>query len=136
MITGSCVCGQLHYEADETQVIGAMHCHCSDCRKATGSGKASIVNFPKTAIKLSGNYKVYETIGTQGSHIKRGFCPDCGSQMITLIDEMPEIMFLKAGTMDDSDWITFGANLWAKSAQKWDPIDASLMSFDENPVTS
>ena len=135
MVQGSFVCGALRYEADETQVIGAMHCHCSDCRKATGSGKASIVNFPKTAIKLTGEYKVYQTVGKQGAHVNRGFCPECGSQMITLIDEMPDIMFIKAGTMDESDWVKFDANLWVSTAPKWDPADENLPSFSENPTS-
>jgi len=35
-LRGACLCGCIRYEvADEFQY--AMNCHCSDCRKATGS---------------------------------------------------------------------------------------------------
>jgi hypothetical protein len=135
MITGSCLCGQLSYELDETSAVGGMHCHCTDCRKATGSGKASIINFPKSAVKLSGSYKTYETIGTGGLHIQRGFCPDCGSQLMTLVGEMPDNIFIKAGTMDDSSWAQFDISIWGDSAQDWSPADQRLPVLPKNMTT-
>lgn len=128
MITGSCLCGQLHFEADETQAQGGIHCHCQDCRKATGSGKASIVNFPKSAVNLVGDYNIFETVGTSGMHIRRGFCPTCGGQLLTLVEEMPDNIFIKAGTMDESSWARFDVTIWGDSAQNWSPVD------DRGPV--
>ena len=39
-LAGSCLCGAVRYEAtgEETRFY---HCHCSRCRKATGTGHAS-----------------------------------------------------------------------------------------------
>ncbi|MGB2270972.1 MAG: GFA family protein, partial [Candidatus Micropelagos thuwalensis] len=54
MITGSCLCGQLSYELDETKTEAQLHCHCRDCQKVTGSGKATIVMLPRENLKLSG----------------------------------------------------------------------------------
>lgn len=134
MITGSCLCGQLSYTCDESAAQGGYHCHCTDCRKATGSGKASIVNFPKSAVVLSGEVKIHEVVGTNGSHIQRGFCPNCGGQLLTYVAEMPDIVFIKAGTMDQSDWVQFSANLWCSTAPAWSPADDRLPSFDQNPT--
>jgi hypothetical protein len=40
MILGSCLCGAVKYEvAGEAKRF--YHCHCSRCRKATGTGHAS-----------------------------------------------------------------------------------------------
>lgn len=133
MITGSCLCGQLSYQLDEAAALGGYHCHCKDCRKATGSGKASIVNMPKSAVALSGDYKIYEVVGTDGAHVQRGFCPNCGGQVLTLIAEMPEVIFIKAGTLDACDWVSFSANLWCSTAPAWSPPATDLPSFDKNP---
>ena len=43
---GRCLCGAYHYQFDREQVVSAHHCHCKDCQKMTGSGKATIVMVP------------------------------------------------------------------------------------------
>jgi hypothetical protein len=133
MITGSCLCGQLHYELDETQAGEALNCHCTDCRKVTGSGKATVVTIPLDAIELHGEYKTYEKLGTDGSHVGRGFCPDCGSQMLTFVKELDGFVFVKAGTMDDSEWVKPVANCWVPSSCSWSPADETLTGFAANP---
>jgi hypothetical protein len=40
---GGCLCGNIKYEFDSSKVISAHHCHCKDCQKSTGSGKATIL---------------------------------------------------------------------------------------------
>ena len=44
--TGSCLCRAVTYEFDQSSLISAHHCHCSDCQKSTGSGKATILLLP------------------------------------------------------------------------------------------
>lgn len=39
-LTGSCLCGAVKYEATGV-ATRFLHCHCSRCRKATGTGHAS-----------------------------------------------------------------------------------------------
>lgn len=133
MITGSCLCGQLHYELDKTQAGAAFDCHCRDCQKVTGSGKATVVHLPEAALKLTGEHKIYEKKGTDGSTVRRGFCPSCGSQMLTFIAEIPGFVFVKAGTMDDSSWISVQAACWTASASHWSPVNPSIPGFLGNP---
>ncbi|OUX22261.1 MAG: aldehyde-activating protein, partial [Euryarchaeota archaeon TMED255] len=52
--SGSCLCGRMSYSFDKDHVISAHHCHCTDCRKMTGSGKATIIMVPTEKLKLSG----------------------------------------------------------------------------------
>ena len=133
MITGSCLCGQLSYELDETKTEAQLHCHCRDCQKVTGSGKATIVMLPRENLRLSGEHKLYKSRGTDGSHVARGFCPICGSQMLTFVEEIPDHVFVKAGTMDDSSWVKINSSFWSDTAMDWSPLDKSLDSFKQNP---
>ena len=41
--TGGCLCGNIRYEFKRKDVVSAGHCHCKDCQRITGSGKATIV---------------------------------------------------------------------------------------------
>ena len=45
---GRCQCGDITYTLDKNKVISAHHCHCKDCQRTTGSGKATILFIAKT----------------------------------------------------------------------------------------
>ena len=133
MQTGGCLCGEIQYEFDSLKVISAHHCHCKDCQKSTGSGKATIVMIPEENISVNGNLKFYKVTGTAGSHISRGFCQDCGSPVLSFVEENPAIKFIKAGSMDDSSWLAIASNFWSSTAQTWSPAQEGIHSFTHNP---
>ena len=45
--SGRCQCGNITYTLDKNKVISAHHCHCKDCQRTTGSGKATILFIAK-----------------------------------------------------------------------------------------
>ena len=49
---------------DRDQALSAHHCHCRDCRKMTGSGKATIIMVPTGALQTEGELKTYTVSGT------------------------------------------------------------------------
>jgi hypothetical protein len=134
VVTGGCLCGQYRYEFDRDQVLSAHHCHCTDCRKMTGSGKATIIMVPTGSVQTEGEIKTYTVTGTDGSHVTRGFCPNCGSGIISFLEEMPDIRFIKAGTLEDSSWVTIDSSFWSSSAEPWSPVDLNCPAFDKNPA--
>ena len=103
--------------------MSAHHCHCTDCRKMTGSGKATIVMVPTEKLKLNGELKTFTITGSDGSHVARGFCPNCGSQLISYVEEMPNIRFIKAGSLDNGEWVKINSSFWSQSAEPWSPVD-------------
>ena len=133
--TGSCLCGEVSYSFNESSVISAHHCHCKDCQKSTGSGKATIVMIPENALQMKGEIKIYTVTGTDGSHVTRGFCESCGSPLISYIEEMQGIRLIKAGSLDDSSWLKIDSNFWSSTAREWSPVDETLHSFSKNPQT-
>ena len=50
--TGRCQCGKVYYSFPRKKVISAHHCHCKDCQRITGSGKATIVFVSKKNIEI------------------------------------------------------------------------------------
>jgi len=131
--TGNCQCGAISYSFNKEKVISAHHCHCKDCQRATGSGKATILFIPKKYIELNGDLKFFESKGSSGSHIRRGFCSNCGSGILSYAKEISHIFYVKAGTLNDSSWLTIDSNFFTKSANDWNAPDESIKCFDGNP---
>ena len=130
---GRCQCGDISYSFQRDKIISSHHCHCKDCQRATGSGKATIIFIAKKHVNLIGEPKYYESKGTSGSHVRRGFCPNCGSGVLSYTKELPHILFIKAGTLDDSSWVKVDSNFFTKSANDWNKPDESIKSFEKNP---
>ena len=131
--TGGCLCGKVRYLFDRDQVISAHHCHCVDCKKSTGSGKATILLIPDNSLKVKGNLKFFTVAGSAGSNVSRGFCEECGSPLISFVEENPDIKFIKAGSIDDSSWVTANSNFWSSTASPWSPADEKIHNFTHNP---
>ena len=133
MQKGHCLCEQVQYAFDETQVGFGLHCHCKDCQRVTGSGKATVILFPLDAVNIEGEYKTYASRGFEGSHVNRGFCPNCGSQMVTFVDDIPGMVFIKAGGMEDTSWLSVETTCWTDTARDWSPADTDTTCFELNP---
>ena len=131
--SGGCLCGAIKYEFDKSSLISAHHCHCIDCQKSTGSGKATVLVLPSNAIKMEGELKFHTTTTISGRNMNRGFCRECGSPVLSFIEEMPEVKFVKAGSLDDSSWLKIDSNFFSSSAHAWSPIDEDIPSFTHNP---
>ena len=80
-----------------------------------------------------GEPKYFESKGTSGSHVRRGFCSTCGSGILSYARELPHILFIKAGTLDDSSWVKIDSNFFTKSANDWNKPDESIKCFEGNP---
>jgi hypothetical protein len=131
--TGKCLCGNFSYKFDRDQVVSGHHCHCKDCQRMTGSGKATIVMVSTDALETVGELKTFTVTGTDGAHVTRGFCPNCGAQLISYLEEMPAMRFVKAGTLEDSSWVTIDSSFWSCSAEPWSPVDSSCPAYEQNP---
>jgi hypothetical protein len=130
---GGCLCGNFHYSFPREAVISTFHCHCNDCQKSTGSGKATLLLVPKAVLSSKGELKTFTVKGTEGSSVSRGFCPDCGSPLLSHVEEMPDLFMVKAGSLEDSSWVSADLSCWGSSAQPWLPVDANTPVCDKNP---
>lgn len=133
MAKGGCLCGEFNYEFPRGAVLSAFHCHCRDCQKSSGGGKTSILLVPTEALSTHGELKSFTVTGSDGAHVMRGFCPHCGSQVASQIQELPHVRLIKAGTLDDSSWLEIHASCWSCSAASWSPVDQAGVVFERNP---
>ena len=60
-LSGGCACGAIRYESDAEPTV-MLNCHCSDCRKASGSGHAAIVIVQKSTLQQFPNAQRVERL--------------------------------------------------------------------------
>jgi hypothetical protein len=131
-IKGGCACGAVRYECSADPMFAA-NCYCRDCQQSTGTAMASVLLVPKAAVKMTGTLKQYEVTGDSGGKVSRGFCPNCGSPIWSLISTMPDAVALKAGSLDDPSQFNPMVQVYMKSAPPWAPTHGHLPKFDKMP---
>src|SRR3954454_15014679 len=121
-ITGRCLCGAVTYSADADPVVQAA-CHCTDCQRQTGNPFSVIVAVPRATLSVEGNtISSFVTIGEDhGGETERSFCSACGSPVFSIAAVLPEMAFIKAGSLDDASWLEPSVEAWTSSAQPWSP---------------
>ena len=74
-LTGGCLCGNVRYRVS-AEPLWLCHCHCSRCRKHTGSPLATYVGFPAGRVTwLATEPARYRS----SKDVERSFCSICGS---------------------------------------------------------
>ena len=101
MPTGSCLCGRCKIEV--SKIISTGICHCTLCRKMSGSlfSLNAIVPDENFTLRL-GNPKE-SFLDPQIKQSKFYFCGDCGSSLWNESIDMPGLKVLKAGVLDGID---------------------------------
>jgi hypothetical protein len=129
---GGCACGQIRYEISAEPVM-AGHCQCRDCQRASGAGHASHAAFPIVAAKLSGRASTWDKAADSGNVVTRAFCPTCGAPVYSTNAGMPELIFIRAVSLDDPSRFKPQLSVYGKSGFSWDHIDPDLPKFDRMP---
>lgn len=127
---GSCLCGRVKYEVTgEAQRF--FHCHCSRCRKATGTGHASNIFLQPAELKwLSGGELVRTYSVPEAQRFANSFCTTCGSR---LPRQARELVMIPAGSLDSEAPIAPQARIFSGSRTSWSCTDQHLPTYAEFP---
>lgn len=133
-ITGRCLCGNITYSVDAEPVWQGI-CHCSNCQRQTASAFSMVVGVPSDALTVQGDTLGSFKTASEGyqSTTERRFCSACGSPIFSVIESMPGLAFVKAGTIDDISWFEPTAEIWAESAQPWAPHFEGVARYERIP---
>ena len=99
-IKGSCLCGAVSYQFHGPEYI-FQYCHCSRCRKFTGSAHASnIIISPDQFEWLTGADQIGRYEHPEAKHFATCFCRQCGSSL-PWAAQSGGAMIIPAGTLDE-----------------------------------
>jgi hypothetical protein len=73
-----------------------------------------------------GSPRYFSFTAASGYATMRAFCGDCGSPLFGLPGSAPEMVTLRAGSLDDPSVFRPAHNIFTASAQPWDAMDPDL----------
>jgi hypothetical protein len=131
-LAGSCLCGAMKYEVTgEPQRF--FHCHCSRCRKATGTGHASNLFLQPASLKwLAGEdqFRLFKI--PKAKRFTNAFCVTCGSRMPRHVKDTDAVI-IPAGSLDDEAPLRPQARIFYESRATWSCDARELPVHPEYP---
>lgn len=131
MIQGSCQCKSIRYEVS-TAPIDCCYCHCSVCRKLTGSSRGTYGTIARSKFTWLAGENLLQTY-QQNKFLRRKFCSSCGSFMISLHDLDPSNIFISLGCLDSVDNINIDYQQFVDSKANWVSLDKSVKQHSDWP---
>lgn len=134
-ITGGCLCRAVRYCVSGLPVA-ARQCWCRDCQYfAAGSATVNVI-FNASDVAIKGDLTVFTSKADSGNTMRRGFCSSCGTPVTSASDARPELLILRAGTLDHTGIATPAMNIWTDSAPAWAHLDPDVPATPRQPVVS
>ena len=133
-LEGGCFCGAVRYAA-EGEPLFKGQCHCRQCQYHAGGAPNIFIAMPAAGFKYTkGMPSAFSRSDAPVFSAKREFCPTCGVQLVTKAAPLPDVVFLKVGTLDEP--AAFGAPemaIFTCDKQAFHLIADGVPTFDKMP---
>jgi hypothetical protein len=127
---GSCLCGKIKFEIEgELQTI--YQCHCSLCRKESGSSSNSSAVIDAAKIRWAGGQDHISSYVRQ-TGFRTDFCSSCGSPVPHPL-RSTSYYWVPVGLLDGDIQCEVVAHLFVGSKALWDHIPANGAHFETTP---
>ena len=129
MATGECNCGAVKFEID-AELSTVYFCHCSICRRSTGSSGIAVVVIPNEQFRWVEGTEHIATWKKPGTEWQTWFCRNCGSPVPG--ENSTSTTFVPAGTITSGgDDLRVAHHIWVGSKAVWDDIGGSGKQHSE-----
>lgn len=123
MAKGQCNCGSVAFEIDG-EMSGVYVCHCSICRRATGSNGIAVLVVNNDAFQWTRGEDLIATWKKPDADWAMRFCRQCGSPLPGTNDDTT--VFIPAGLITEgSESLKVTDHLYVDSKAHWDEIGDS-----------
>lgn len=129
-IAGSCLCGAVKFEITPPSLM-FKYCHCSRCRKTTGTAHAANLFIPAVQFKwLSGESQLRHFDLPGAKRFAVNFCQQCGTRMPHKVTGT-ENMLIPAGVLDAVPDLQPDSSIFWGSKAGWFVETAALPKHEE-----
>ncbi len=129
---GSCLCGGVTYEIEPPFKV-FQYCHCSRCRKFTGSAHSANLFVPPAQFKwIKGQEQVGKYDFPEAKYLTTAFCKNCGSSLPWEVKGGMNVV-VPAGTLDGDPGIKPQQNIFCASQASWFVETSELPKNDARP---
>jgi hypothetical protein len=127
-LVGKCQCGAVHYTvADE--FVYAANCHCSMCRRATGSAFKPFAGIEREKLRIIKGDENLMIIGNENGNDTR--CKVCGSLLYSVVRD-GTFVHVAMGTLIDDPTIRPSKHIFVGSKAHWFTIADDLPQYEEH----
>jgi len=127
MYQASCLCGQVKILIDGT-ITDIIHCHCSRCRKSTGTAFATNGYVSKEALTLLQGTQTLNFYQAS-KHTRKYFCSNCASPIYSENSQDPLRVRLRLGVLDSDIIERPNSHNFVTSRACWDQFDDHLPHY-------
>jgi hypothetical protein len=122
-LSGACLCGAAEYTVlDEFEY--AANCHCSQCRRATGSAFKPFAGIQRAKLDLVSGHDPVMIYGEEAAaHDVR--CGRCGSLLYSVVKDGTYV-HVAMGTLIDEPTIKPSMHIYVGSKASWHQINDDL----------
>lgn len=129
--SGSCLCGAVRFDITGA-FEGLFLCHCSRCRKDTGSAHAANLFSSRAEIEWLTGQDSIKTFHLPGTRHVKSFCTHCGSALPT-INSDGTLHSVPAGSLDGELGIRPTAHICYGDRADWDDRLEDVEKFTALP---
>ena len=130
MISTSCLCGSVSIEI-HGEIQQPRYCHCSNCRKASGSAYAAWGVVASRHFRWASGEELVRRYDSGGGN--RTFCARCGSPLSFEPHAISEIVGVPLGPLDAAP--PPAMHLWTRSKLSWIEIRDDLAQYETFPAS-
>lgn len=124
-LAGSCFCGAVCYKVADAFTY-ALNCHCSQCRRTTGSAFKPFAGIESGKLKLTKGKSDLLIVGDETGH--DAHCKRCGSLLYSIVRE-GAYAHVALGTLIDAPSIRPTAHIFVGSKAPWFEITDKLPQY-------
>ena len=130
---GSCLCGRVSYEI-ESPFRTFQYCHCSRCRKITGSAHAANIFVAPEQFKwVSGAEHIGRFEHPDAKYFATSFCNNCGSSLPWEVQGGINVV-VPAGTLDEDPEMMPVRSIFWSSRAPWYKETCDIEKVDALPI--
>ncbi|MFD2180386.1 GFA family protein [Veronia pacifica] len=130
MLKGSCLCGKITIEVpDEFEYMG--NCHCSECRKFTGSDYSSVGGISSEKFRYITGESIARTY-RKSEETELVFCGECGSSLYSR-KRTGGKHNIRLGILDSVPSHKPSFHIHTASRASWSEITDNLKQFEKGP---
>jgi len=127
-LAGKCLCGAVHY-AVKDEFAYALNCHCSNCRRATGTAFKAFAGIARDKLRITKGENGLLIFGKEDAGDVR--CKVCGSFLYSVV-RGGAFAHVALGTLVDEPTIRPTAHIFVGSKAGWFTITDDLPQFEEH----
>ena len=131
-LAGSCFCGTVRYTVADA-FLYAMNCHCSNCRRTTGSAFKPFAGIERAKLQVTEGRTALMIYGDEAAN--NTHCRSCGSLLYSVVRN-GAFVHVAMGTLLDDPSIRPTRHIFVGSKAPWFTITDDLPQYEGHAAGS